>query len=126
MDTLGRHLLVELWGCIRAIDDPEAVREALREAVRLAGATLVHLEVHRYSPQGVTGVAVLAESHLAVHTWPEQGYAAVDIYTCGTTAAPETAVRVLEGCFGAELVEVREITRGVRPSLAHAIRQSPR
>ncbi|MQA91066.1 MAG: adenosylmethionine decarboxylase [Gemmatimonas sp.] len=118
MNTLGRHLLVELWGCARAIDDPDAVREAVREAVRLAGATLLHLEVHSYSPQGVTGVALLAESHLAVHTWPEQGYVAADIYTCGTTADPNTAVRVLERCFGAKLVDVREIARGARPSRA--------
>ena len=115
METLGKHLLIEMWRCTRGTDDPAAVRAAIADAVETAGATLLRLEVHTYSPQGVTGVAVLAESHLSVHTWPEHGYVAADVYTCGTSTDPHAAARVLERHFAAGVVQVREVERGRRP-----------
>lgn len=116
MDTMGTHLLIELWECDGRTSDPALVGAAVREAAAAAGATLLGLHVHEYSPQGVTGVAILAESHLAVHTWPEIGYVAADVYTCGSTTRPLEAARVLQAAFGAGEMEVREVARGVRPS----------
>jgi len=78
------------------------------------GATLVQSHVHRYSPQGVTGLAVLAESHLSLHSWPEYGYLAADVFTCGTLTIPRRAVAVFEDIFAPGRIEVREIERGVQ------------
>lgn len=89
MNALGKHLLVELHGC-----DPEAlksidlIREAMVSAAREANATIVGVSFHEFSPFGVSGVVVIAESHLTIHTWPEYRYAAVDIFTCGDTLKP--------------------------------------
>ena len=116
MKALGRHLVVEMWGCNDTINDPEAVRRAMLDAVQAAGATLLDLRVHTFSPYGVTGVAVLAESHLSVHTWPEYGYAAVDIFTCGPSTHPEAAVEVLERYFAPEHLDVQQLARGTLPS----------
>src|SRR3989344_5516354 len=80
----GTHLLIDFWGASR-LDDLDHIKEALREAVLAAGATLLHIHLHHFSPNGgVSGVAVLAESHISVHTWPERGYAAFDIFMCGS------------------------------------------
>jgi len=114
MKALGRHLIVEMEGCNDSINQPGAVRRAMMEAVQAAQATLLNLYIHTFNPQGVTGVAVLAESHLAVHTWPEYGYAAVDVFTCGQTADPEAAVKVLEGHFQPQRVRMQHIPRGVQ------------
>jgi S-adenosylmethionine decarboxylase len=115
MDTLGRHLLIELWGCRRATDDCDAVRRAIVDSVEAVKATILHLHVHAFSPYGITGVAVLAESHLSIHTWPECGYVAADVFTCGETAEPLEAVEVLRRAFQAERVESRQLLRGVAP-----------
>ena len=95
MDTRSRHLLLELHGCdAAALDDAALVKDLLERAVARVGATLLHTVVHQFTPQGVTGVAVLAESHLSIHTWPEAGYAACDFYTCGD-CDPEPAGELL-------------------------------
>lgn len=113
MDTLGRHLLLELRGCDRALlDDHAVVERSLRVAAEAAGATVVQSVFHRFSPQGVTGVVVLEESHFSVHTWPESGYAAADFFTCGD-CRPELAVSILRDAFRAESVEVMSLDRGV-------------
>src|SRR5471030_2511377 len=84
MTPLALHTLLELRGCDPALlNDPEAVREILLEAVRRGGGTIVTQIFHTFSPHGVSGVVVIAESHVAIHTWPEHGYAAVDIFSCG-------------------------------------------
>ncbi|MEC9007918.1 MAG: adenosylmethionine decarboxylase [Planctomycetota bacterium] len=114
MASLGRHLLVEMWGCDSRIDDVEIVERAIDEAVVAIGATLVQSHVHRYSPQGVTGLAVLAESHLSLHSWPEYGYMAADVFTCGTLTIPRRAVAVFKEIFAPGRIEVREIERGVQ------------
>ena len=82
------------------------------EAVDAIGATLLNLHVHTFSPQGVTGLAVLAESHLSLHSWPEHGYLAADVFTCGDRVEPTKAVDVLKRHFQPQRVEVMEIARG--------------
>jgi len=90
MKALARHVLAEYYGCDPVLlDDPGRLRPLLEEAVSQAKATVIKTVLHQFSPQGVSGVVVLAESHLAVHTWPEHGYAAVEIFTCGDEAIPE-------------------------------------
>jgi len=114
MRELGRQLVVELWGCERATDDAEGIRRALFRAVERAGATVIEVCVHPFSPHGVSGMAMLAESHIAVHTWPETGYVAVDVFTCGETVAPERAVEVLCDLFCPQHTSVVEIRRGIQ------------
>ncbi|MEM1029319.1 MAG: adenosylmethionine decarboxylase [Myxococcota bacterium] len=112
MDTLGRHCIVELYGCDPSrLDDLEGTRRALRRATGAVGATAVGEVFHRYAPQGVTGVVLIAESHLSVHTWPEARYAAVDIFTCGGLD-PHPAVGVLARALEASRAVVTETERG--------------
>lgn len=113
MKTQGRHLLLELSGCSAvALNDREVVRSALRAAAVAAGAVIVSEALHGFSPHGLTALVLLAESHISIHTWPEAGYAAVDIYTCGD-CRPELAVDVLSRDLQAEQVEVLWIDRGL-------------
>jgi S-adenosylmethionine decarboxylase len=113
--ALGRHLLIELYSCDRGrLDDLDGVEEALKEAARRAGATIVETVFHRFQPHGVSGVVVIAESHLAIHTWPEYGYAAVDFFTCGADIDYWPARDFLKHIFGAEACEVKELLRGGR------------
>ena len=112
MDTFGRHLLAEYRGCSADfLDDAPAVEALLREAADAAGATVVQVVLHRFAPQGVSGVVVVEESHLSIHTWPERGYAAVDFYSCGDCSA-EAAHAVLEAAFGPESAELMIVERG--------------
>lgn len=106
----GLHLIVELRNGA-GLDDPARIERAFRQAVEAAGATLLHIHLHRFSPQGVTGVALLAESHITVHTWPEHAYGAFDVFMCGT-ADPWTVVEVLKRAFASDEVEVRALRRG--------------
>lgn len=108
----GTHLLADLTGC-SGLQDAARVEAALRAAVVAAGATLLDLRLHHFGPeQGVTGVALLAESHMSVHTWPEQGYAAVDIFLCGRAHDLDAALRVLSDGLEATACEERRIARG--------------
>ena len=118
MEHLGRHVIIELWGCSEAINDAEIVKAAMLDAVRAANANLLNIYVHKFSPQGVTGVAVLSESHLSVHTWPEHGYVAADVFTCGETTKPQAAAEVLAQKFAAQQTVVQELARGVFPPAA--------
>lgn len=113
MEHLGHHVIIEFWGCNDGINDAELMRTAIIEAVRAANATLLDLNVHTFSPHGVTGVAVLSESHLSVHSWPEYGYLAADVFTCGATTKPAAAVEVLRRYFKPRRVELQELRRGV-------------
>lgn len=105
-------MLVEYHGCDpAALDDRKRIEELMLRAVKAAGATPIHPFFHRFSPQGVSGVVVVAESHLSIHTWPETGYAAADFYTCGE-CVPERAARVLGEGLGADAAEMLVIDRG--------------
>lgn len=113
VNTLGRHLLVEYYGCDPDVLDDEArIRTLMRDAARAAGATEVAVVFHRFSPQGVSGVVVVEESHLSIHTWPEYGYAAVDFYTCGE-CDPKRAHDLLKRGLQADEAEVMEVERGL-------------
>jgi S-adenosylmethionine decarboxylase len=108
----GTHLIVDLWGA-HNLDDGATVERMLREATITCGATLLYVHVHRFSENGgISGVAVLAESHISIHTWPERGYAAVDIFMCGG-AEPHKAVAVLREAFRPSHVQVSEQKRGI-------------
>lgn len=114
MNALGRHLLVELFDCNRnVLSDPDAVKGILVEAARRARATIVGVVFHKFNPFGVSGVIVIAESHLTIHTWPEYGYAAVDIFSCGETMSPETAVSYCAEELKAGRTTVAEVQRGI-------------
>ncbi len=107
----GDHLIIDLWQA-EHLDDLEAVEQALRRSVEAAGATLLHLHLHHFTPNGgVSGVAVLAESHISIHTWPERGYAALDVFMCGD-AKPHRVLPVLEDAFHPGRVEVNDLMRG--------------
>jgi S-adenosylmethionine decarboxylase len=107
----GTHLIIDLWGA-RRLDDLAHIEETLRECVRAAGATLLHIHLHHFTPNnGVSGVAVLAESHISVHSWPESGFAAFDVFMCGN-ADPHQAIEVLKRAFEPERVHVGEHLRG--------------
>lgn len=108
--ALGRHLLLDLYGCPAArLDDVEALAAACADAVRASGGTLLGVQHHRFSPHGATVVALVAESHLAVHTWPEHGYAGIDYFTCGDHVDPALAAAVLVE----RLAPARQVTRTV-------------
>ncbi len=107
----GTHLIVDLYGAER-LDDLELMEQTLRAAVAAADATLLHIHLHHFTPNGgISGVAVLAESHISVHTWPERHFAAFDIFMCGK-AEPERAIPVLEQAFTPREVCVKELLRG--------------
>jgi len=106
----GAHLIIDLYDAER-LDDLPYVEETLRACVDEAGATLLHIHLHPFEPMGVSGVAVLAESHISVHTWPEAGYAAFDVFMCGD-AMPEKCVEVLRRAFNPGKTAVSELLRG--------------
>ena len=107
----GTHLLLDLWDASH-LDDIERIEKAMRDCVEACGATLLHIHLHHFSPSGgVSGVAVLAESHISVHTWPERDYAAFDVFMCGD-AEPENAIAVLKRAFFPRRLEVNEELRG--------------
>ena len=113
MEVLGRHLLLELFSCDeKVLDDLSAIEGFMKEAARVSGATIVESVFHRFQPHGISGVVVVAESHLAIHTWPEHGYAAVDFFTCGADIDYWRAHDYLKQAFAAEDSEVKEIERG--------------
>lgn len=114
MNALGRHLLLELFDCdVDAINNLDAVKAALVEAAKRAHATIVDVVFHEFNPFGVSGVVVIAESHLSIHTWPEHRYAAVDIFSCGDVLKPEIAASYLVEQFAAERTSVVEMQRGL-------------
>jgi S-adenosylmethionine decarboxylase len=106
----GVHLIVDLHGA-SGLNDIDLIETTLRRCVDASGATLLHIHLHHFSPNGVSGVAVLAESHISIHTWPDAGYAALDVFMCGQ-ALPDACIPVLRQAFKAERVEVNEILRG--------------
>ncbi|MEX2648830.1 MAG: adenosylmethionine decarboxylase [Alphaproteobacteria bacterium] len=108
----GSHLIIDVWDAKR-IDDLDHVRATLESCVAAAGASLLHIHLHHFTPNGgISGVAVLAESHISIHSWPERGYAALDVFMCGR-ADPFKTVPVLERAFGPCRVTVTTYLRGL-------------
>lgn len=107
----GTHLIIDVYGGA-FLDDLKLVEDALRKAVVAAGATLLHIHLHHFTPNGgISGVAVLAESHISIHTWPECGYAALDVFMCGE-ANPHATIEILRDAFVPERIAVEEHLRG--------------
>lgn len=113
METTGTHCIAELYECPRdLLNDENRVKEALRGAVSQGMATLLHEVSHSFHPQGVTALALIAESHVAIHTWPEFGYAAVDVFTCGDRASAERACQHLVEALQAGRHSMVKLSRG--------------
>ncbi len=113
MNSLGRHVLAELYDCSPSLlNDIKKVEAIMVRAALEAGAEVREVVFHQFSPQGVSGVVVISESHLTIHTWPELGYAAVDVFTCGDTVDPWVSCNYIKKHFLAQKMTGREIKRG--------------
>ncbi|WP_416309588.1 adenosylmethionine decarboxylase [Spirulina sp. 06S082] len=123
MKKVGTHLVVDAWEAPgKYLNDPDRIRRALLEAIDSGEATLIDLCVHQFSPHGVTATATLAESHIAIHTWPEYGYFAADFFFCGS-GKPKQAMKVLQTILQAQKIEMREIDRGFPERALHSTLQ---
>ncbi|HEV8290072.1 MAG TPA: adenosylmethionine decarboxylase [Candidatus Norongarragalinales archaeon] len=123
---LGKHLIVEFFGCpYTALDDEKGILSNITSASRAAGLTVITARTHKFSPHGVTGFVLLSESHLSIHTWPEFGYAAVDIFTCGN-ADPHKAIPMLNEFLKPTRHDVRELSRGKLPAMQSAMVLKPK
>ncbi len=124
MKSLGQHILVEFYGCDREkLNDLKFIGDAMTGAAEYAKATVVDDVFHKFNPHGVSGVVVIAESHLAIHTWPEFGYAAVDLFTCGDEIDPWDSFFYLNKELEAESNTTMELKRGLLdiPNLKHKV-----
>ncbi|MDY6785985.1 MAG: adenosylmethionine decarboxylase [Cyanobacteriota bacterium] len=116
MKKMGTHLVVDAWQAPGdLLNDPERIRRAMIDAIDAGEATLIDLCVHQFSPHGVTATATLAESHIAIHTWPEHGYFAADLFFCGR-GKPREAMKLLQTALQAKQIAMRESDRGFPPS----------
>lgn len=122
MQALGRQILVEFYQCDETVlKDVKQIETYMVEACKRAQATVITSTFHEFSPFGVSGVVVIAESHVAIHTWPEFGYAAVDIFTCGETIEPWILYRYLEEKFASQHASNMELKRGLFETGGHKI-----
>ena len=114
METLGNHILLDLWGIAsERLDDDRALHESFVAAAERGGAHVVDARFCRFAPHGISGVVILAESHLTVHTWPEHGYAAVDVFTCGAAEVGERIVDEILTSLQPLRHELRRLRRGL-------------
>ena len=119
----SKHFLLELYRCdCEKLNDESFLRCTLNRASKLANATVLNLISHKFEPQGVTGIALLAESHISIHTWPESNYSAVDIFTCGKNMMPELASQYLIDSLMAKEHSLRIIERNPHSSVTKKIR----
>ena len=117
MQALGRQILIEFYDCqSEALTDRDRIRQYMLEAARYAGATVISDTFHHFKPDGISGVVVIAESHISIHTWPEHRYAAVDVFTCGDSVDPWGVPHYLQEKLHAKSVSSMEIKRGLFPS----------
>jgi len=115
MAKLGTHIIVDAWQApADLLNDPDRIRTAIRDAIYAGKATLIDLCVHQFSPHGVTATATLAESHISIHTWPEHGYFAADLFFCGQ-GNPEEAMKLLQTALQAKKIEITTLDRGFPP-----------
>lgn len=110
---LGRHILAEFFECDpNVLNNPELVEKYMIEAALECGATVVSKCFHLFNPHGVSGVVIISESHLAIHTWPEYGYAAVDLFTCGEQCDPKVSYEFLKKMFNSKDAKYSQLNRG--------------
>jgi S-adenosylmethionine decarboxylase len=123
---VGSHCILELYGCpTNLLNNPVFIKQALEEAAKVAKSTLISEVTHHFEPYGVTGLALLAESHISIHTWPEYGYIAADIFTCGEHAEPEQACKYLVQAFQASRHVLLTLPRGkLSPELQKKLEES--
>lgn len=115
MSTIGKHCILELYGCSpEMLNDPDGLLAAMKHAATSAGATWLDSVCHHFNPQGVTALGLLAESHISIHTWPELGYASADVFTCGDHTDPKLACEILAKAVGAASIELRSFERAAR------------
>lgn len=111
-NKIGTHLVLDAWQAPAAIlNDPQQVRQALTSAIAAGEATPIDICLHQFSPHGITATATLAESHIAIHTWPEHGYFAADLFFCGE-GKPEVAMKVLQTALQAKCFKLQQLERG--------------
>jgi spermidine synthase len=116
MKALGQHLILELYGCrAETLSSVADVQDAMIKGATAAGATIIDSIFHHFKPYGVSGVVVIAESHFAIHTWPEHNFASVDLFTCGETTRPWEAFKVVKKLFKATHFSVMKLERGLLP-----------
>jgi S-adenosylmethionine decarboxylase len=126
MKALGNHLILELYDCpANILDDPEHVAHTMLTAVEVSGATVIQPFFHQFAPQGVSGVVIIGESHFSIHTWPEYGYAAVDVFTCGDVIDMDAAVASLRKGFSAGTLQKMMLSRGTLDLPPEMIRHKP-
>jgi S-adenosylmethionine decarboxylase len=126
LNALGRQILVEFYHCDPGVlNDRDVIARAMDEAARISGATVVEEVFHLFNPHGISGVVVIAESHLSIHTWPEYGYAAVDLFTCGDEIKSEKAFEHLKKTLQAKAVSVMELKRGILDARDAPLRHKP-
>lgn len=113
INYVGIHLIAEFWYG-RIIENSKEIKEILIEATKQAKVTPLKIITHKFTPQGITGVVLLAESHLALHSWPEINYLAIDIFTCGNKSFPQKALSYLKKQFKPKEIKIQEIKRGAR------------
>jgi S-adenosylmethionine decarboxylase proenzyme len=124
--NLGRHLLAEFYDCnSNILNNVQMVEDIMTEAAIACGATVVQKDFHHFSPFGVSGVVVIAESHLAIHTWPEYGYAAVDLFTCGSSCDPQVAYEYLKDKLGSGSAFFSQLKRGLLNTETNKMIESP-
>lgn len=114
MKELGKQLVIELYGCDNnIINDINLIERIMIDAAKKAKATVVDYRFHKFSPHGVSGAIIIAESHMAIHTWPEYGYCAVDIFTCGDLTDNPAALELMKNELKADYYSVIEMKRGI-------------
>lgn len=116
MDTMGRHVIAELWGCsAEKLNDMQSIERIMVNAALEAGAEVREVAFHKFAPHGVSGVVIISESHLTIHSFPEHGYASIDVYTCGDRIDPNVACDYITKWLGATRLEAIEVPRGLGP-----------
>ncbi|PYZ93723.1 S-adenosylmethionine decarboxylase proenzyme [Salipaludibacillus keqinensis] len=114
METMGRHIIAELWGCaVDKLNNLQYIEQVFIDAAHLAGAEVVKVAFHLFAPQGISGVVIISESHLTIHSFPEHGYASIDVYTCGVRMDPNVAVSYIAKSLEAKSSEMIELPRGM-------------
>jgi len=115
VNTIGYHYIIEASGCDpKILGDSDKLREILTVAAKVGKMDIRVVHFYKFSPTGVSGMIVVSGSHLSIHTWPEEGYAAIDIYICGTRSEPERALQYILESIGAQYAHVTEIKRGIK------------
>ncbi|WP_062355205.1 adenosylmethionine decarboxylase [Bacillus kwashiorkori] len=124
METVGRHVIAELWGCnFEKLNDIDKIEKIFVEAALKSGAEIREVAFHKFAPQGVSGVVIISESHLTIHTFPEHGYASIDVYTCGDLD-PTIAANYIAESLEANSRETVELPRGMGPVQVKKVRDS--